>query len=200
MSKGESLDELTRAVEQTGTIVAGVRSEQAELPTPCPDWNVRELLDHVVRDIRMFTAQARGEGSGDAAETSGGEGAEGGTFPETYERAAGELVDAWRARGSLDQTAELPFGTVALTWFVGQNTADILVHGWDLARATGQPSELDAELADGSTAWGKENLKPELRGDAFEQEVAVPDDAPPYERLAAVFGRDPSWTPPGGAG
>jgi uncharacterized protein (TIGR03086 family) len=90
-------------------------------------------------------------------------------------------------------------GSVPLTWFVGQNTADILVHGWDLARATGQPDEMDHELADASAAWGRENLLPERRGDAFAQEVPVADDVPASGRLAAVFGRDPSWSPPAGA-
>jgi uncharacterized protein (TIGR03086 family) len=206
MSKGETIDELASAIGQTGAIVAGVSPEQADLPTPCPDWNLGELMDHLVHDLQMFTARARGEGSGDADAVGGGApgqedlSATGGeAYSDRYKRAASDLLEAWRARGDLDQTIELPMGSMPLTWFVGQNTADILVHGWDLARATGQPDGLDPELADASAAWGRENLLPERRGDSFGQEVPVADDTPASDRLAAVFGRDPAWSPPGGA-
>ena len=81
-----------------------------------------------------------------------------------------------------------------------QQIAELATHDWDLARATGQPAELDPALAEHALRWSRGMLRPEFRGPgkAFGVEVPVPDDAPAYDRLAGWFGRDPSWTPPGG--
>jgi hypothetical protein len=78
----------------------------------------------------------------------------------------------------------------------GQQIADLAVHGWDIAKATGQPTDLDPEVGQLALDWGRENLKPEFRGDeasgrSFGPEVAVAADAPLYDRLAGFFGRDP---------
>lgn len=72
------------------------------------------------------------------------------------------MLEAWRGEGALDRTIHLPFGERPATWSVGQQVADLVVHGWDVAKATGQP------------------------------EVSVPEEAPLYDRLAAWFGRDPA--------
>ncbi|MGH2387547.1 MAG: TIGR03086 family metal-binding protein, partial [Chloroflexota bacterium] len=67
--------------------------------------------------------------------------------------------------------------------------------GWAIARATGQPTDLDPELGHLAFEWGKQNLKPEYRGEDQSKgiglEVPVPDDAPIYDRLAGFFGRQP---------
>jgi hypothetical protein len=81
-------------------------------------------------------------------------------------------------------------------WRLGQQITDLAVHGWDVAKATGQSTDLDPEVGRLALDWGRENLKPEFRGDeasgqSFGFEVAVADDAPLYDRLAAFFGRDP---------
>lgn len=103
---------------------------------------------------------------------------------------------AWRREGALEGTVRLPFGEVPAAWCVDQQISDLVVHGWDIAKATGQPTALDPELGQASLAWARENLLPELRGDegggyAFGPEVPVPDTAPLHDRLAAFFGRDP---------
>ena len=104
---------------------------------------------------------------------------------------------AWQREGALDGTVRLPFGEVPATWLVNQQIADLAVHGWDIARATGQSTDLDPELGQVALAWARENLQPQFRGAegsgrAFGPEVPVPDSAPLYDRLAAFFGRDPS--------
>jgi uncharacterized protein (TIGR03086 family) len=100
--------------------------------------------------------------------------------------------------GSLDlleRPVRLPFGEVPATWHVGQQISDLAVHGWDIARATGQAADLDPEVGQLALDWGRECLTPEFRGDeasgqSFGFEVAVADDAPLYDRLAGFFGRD----------
>jgi len=77
--------------------------------------------------------------------------------------------------------------------------AELAVHTWDIARATGKSEDLDASVAEYGLVWAKQNLRPQFRGPedegkGFGPEVPVPDDAPIYERLAGWFGRDPQWS------
>jgi len=197
MGENEWIDRLSRAVDQAGAVVSRIRPEQARLPTPCQSWDVRDLVNHLVHDLQQFTAMAHGgryaKDDSDVIDDH---------WMGAYRAAGAALLEAWRREGALDRTIQLPFGEVPATWSVGQQVADVVVHGWDLAKATGQPTEQDHELAQVSLEWGRENLKPQFRGPeesdkVFGEEVAVPDDAPVYEQLAGWFGRDPHWTPPG---
>jgi uncharacterized protein (TIGR03086 family) len=81
------------------------------------------------------------------------------------------------------------------TWAVGQQVANMAVHAWDIARATGQPTNFDPDVGQSALVWARANLKPQFRGAAFGPEVAVSEDAPLYDRLVGFFGRDPGWTP-----
>jgi uncharacterized protein (TIGR03086 family) len=186
-----TLDLLERTLAQTGAIIARVRPDQATLPTPCASWDVRTLVNHLVHDVRQFTKMAQGgRYEPDDADVIGDD------WAGAYREAASSLLAAWRRPGALDRTVRLPFGEVPASWSVGQQVADLAVHGWDVAKATGQPTDLDPEVGQFSLDWGRENLKPQFRGDeasgkSFGPEVAVPEDAPLYDRLAACFGRDP---------
>jgi uncharacterized protein (TIGR03086 family) len=104
----------------------------------------------------------------------------------------------WRRPGALDQTFSLPFGEITGRWRVGQQLADFAVHAWDLAAATDRSGRLDPAVSEAALAWGRENLRPEFRGEEgsgkqFGPEVAVPDGASVHDRLAGFFGRDPAW-------
>ncbi|HEU4399687.1 MAG TPA: TIGR03086 family metal-binding protein [Actinomycetota bacterium] len=187
-----SLELLAGTLAQTDAIIAGVRPEQATLPTPCRSWDVRALVNHVVHDVQQFTVTVHGgEWAPGDADVAGDD------WAGAYREAASSLLEAWRRPGVLEQTVRLPFGEFPGTWRVGQQIADLAVHGWDIAKATGQPTDLDPEVGQLALDWGRENLKPQFRGDeasgqSFGAEVAVPDDAPLYDRLAGFFGRDPS--------
>ena len=189
----DPIDQLQHAIDQTGRIVSGIRPDQADLPTPCPDWDVQRLAEHVVRDLRMFTARAGGaEWKEETPSLSPDE------WADVYQDSADALVGAWRDGGPLDQVVKLPFGEVPKAWFVGQQLSDVIVHGWDLAVATGQSTEFDQGLAATALDWGRTNLKPEYRGRDFGPEVDVPAEAPAMDRLVGFFGRNPSWAPPAG--
>ena len=186
-----SLDLLARTLAQTEAIVAHVRPEQATLPTPCASWDVRALVNHVVHDLRQFTVKVQG-GEWDPEDVD----LVGDDWAGAYRRGASSLLAAWRRPGALEQTVRLPSGELPATWRLGQQVADLAVHGWDIAKATGQPTDLDPEVGQFALDWGRENLRPEFRGDeasgrSFGPEVAVDGDAPLYDRLAGFFGRDP---------
>jgi len=189
----DPIAQLSRALDQAGAIIAKVTPDQAALPTPCSAWDVRALVNHVVQDVRMFTASAGG-----TARPPSDEDVIGDDWTGAYQHAAKALLAAWRAPGMLDRTLRLPIGEVPASWSVDQQVTDLAVHAWDVAKATGRPTSQDPGIGQLSLDWAKRNLAPQFRGDeasgkAFGYEVPVPDDAPLYDRLAGFFGRDPNW-------
>jgi uncharacterized protein (TIGR03086 family) len=191
MQASDPLALLSRALDQAGTVVSRVRPEQAALPTPCRSWDVRALVNHLVNDVRMFTVVARG-GTRDGEEKD----LIGDDWSSAYRQTAASLLAVWQRPGAMDRTLRLPFGEVPASWQVYQVISDVAMHAWDVAKATGQPTEMDPEVGRVALEWGRENLTPEFRGDeasgkAFGPEVPVPDDAPIYDRLAGFFGRHP---------
>ncbi|RCG28603.1 TIGR03086 family protein [Sphaerisporangium album] len=182
---------LARALDQAGDLVARIRPEQASLPTPCRSWDVRALVNHLVDEVRQF-----------AAVTAGGErdhlGVDviGDDWEGAYRRAAAELLAAWHLPGARDRPHRLPFGEIAAEWAVGQHTTELVIHAWDIAKATGRSTDLDPDLGQAALDWGRAHIRPEYRGDEpsgghIAPEVEVPGDAPLYDRVAAFGGRDP---------
>jgi len=189
---GTLVDVLGKALGQTGTVIASTRPDQAELATPCLSWDVRTLVNHIVYDARMFAATSQG-----LPRPPAGEDLIDDDWGAAYEVAAGELLAVWEQPGATEGTISLPQGELPRTWRLGQQVANFAVHAWDVAKATGQPTELDPEVGRIALEWGRENLKPEFRGregsgKVFGPEVRVTDDAPLYDRLAGFCGRDPS--------
>jgi uncharacterized protein (TIGR03086 family) len=181
---------LSIALEQVGAIMNGVRPDQQHLPTPCRSWDVTELMAHLVHDLAQFTERA----SGGTPDWSAPRAAVDGELTSAFTVGAGDLVEAWRAAGDLSGTVELPgMGEVPKRFPVDQQIAEFAIHGWDLAVATGQSTDLDPSVAEVALAWGRTALKPAFRGDemdgkAFGPEVDLPEGAPPYAKLAAFFG------------
>jgi uncharacterized protein (TIGR03086 family) len=185
MPDSASIRLLQRADDQLRRVISRLSPAQAGLPTPCSEFNLRTLINHIVYDVQVFTAMISGgqRGSPDVDRL-------GDNWLAAYRSSADLLLSTWRRRGTggtlTSRTGELP-----ATWALGQHTSDLVVHAWDVSRATGNTDELDPELAEAALAWGRENLKPEFRGQAFGPEVPVPENAPIYDRMAGYFGRTP---------
>src|ERR1019366_4685837 len=112
---------------------------------------------------------------------------------DAYRAAAQRARAAWADDVKLDVMVEVPWGKIPGRFAVAGYIQEILTHGWDLAKATGQPTEGDPELAFFALAGAKRILPPEARGDdvPFAPVVPVPPDAAPYAQLAAWLGRQP---------
>jgi uncharacterized protein (TIGR03086 family) len=181
---------LSRALDQTGAIIAGVGEDQQHLPTPCRSWDVTDLSAHLVHDLAQFTERA----SGGTPDWSAPRAAVEGDYIDAYRAGATTLVQAWRAAGDLSGTVEMPgMGQVPKRFPLDQQIAEFAVHGWDLAVATGQPTLLDPEVGDAALTWARMALQPQFRGSeeegkAFGPQVDVAEDAPLYDRLAGFFG------------
>jgi uncharacterized protein (TIGR03086 family) len=182
-----------RAIAQTETIVAAVTPDQLTLPTPCPEYDVRALLSHITGGLTR--AGLVGEGADDAlARPAMAEGVPDDAWPQAYRAAATRDAAAWADDAKLDALVEVPWGKVPGRFAIAGYIQEILAHGWDLAQATGQPTEGDPELALWALATAKRILPPDIRGNdgvPFGPVVDVPPDATPYTQLAAWLGRHP---------
>jgi uncharacterized protein (TIGR03086 family) len=189
----EQLVRLDHALDQISALLGRVRPDQAGDPTPCAEWDVAALAEHVVADLDRFTVAARGERPdwGQPVPPVGG------GWRAAFDRGATALRSAWIEAGDLTVTVQLPIGEMPRSFILSQQTAEFAVHAWDLDRATGHTGQLDEDLAAAALAWANQTLKPEYRGEgkAFGAEVPVPADAPATARLAGFFGRSPGWTP-----
>jgi uncharacterized protein (TIGR03086 family) len=184
-------DRLSAAVQ---ALVDGVAPDQWTAPTPCADWNVRQLLHHLTNGNVIFAMIATGERP--AGPITPEERAVDylGDDPAAGFRAVGKRMhDAFLTPGFLDGRFETPFmGEQPGTTIVHMRINEMLIHGWDLARATGQPADLPDDLAEGALKQWQTRLGDRPR-DAmpFDDPKPVPADAPAIDRLAAYLGRQP---------
>ncbi|MFJ4712523.1 TIGR03086 family metal-binding protein [Streptomyces sp. NPDC088785] len=174
----------------------GVREDQLDLPTPCPDYAVRHLIGHLAGLAAGLRATARKERPDGGGERPGSTLPElGGDWRADLPKALDALVEAWRDPAAWDGTThagglDLP-GAVA-----GLVTADeLVVHGWDLARATGQEYTPDDAALGAAHALLAPAADDAGRGGLFGPVVPVADGAPLTDRVIGLSGRDPGWRP-----
>ena len=177
-----------QALVSTRGVVAGIRPEQFGLSTPDADWDVRALLNHVVSGNLWAAELASGKTIADVGDRLDGDVL--GTDPlGAYERSARDASAAFEAPGALDAPCAVSYGPVPGSVYAGHRFIDVFIHGWDLAKATGQDQSLDPELV---TACA-EVLEPQLSmlqgSGMFGTAVDVPADADPQTRLLASLGR-----------
>lgn len=187
--------DLGPATQATATLVAGVRDDQLGDPTPCPAYTVADLLDHIGGLSIAFTEAARKSARPGANQASGdGSRLEPG-WRDRIGTALTELAESWRSPGSFDGMTQA--GPVELPAEVAAQVAlnEVVVHGWDLARATDQPYAPEAAAVTECLAFAESFDVPVDAGEGpFGPPVDVPPDAPALDRLAAATGRRPDWT------
>jgi uncharacterized protein (TIGR03086 family) len=191
--------DLEPAARRLATLVGGMSEADLGGPTPCRDTTVGALLDHIDGLSQVFTATATKSGgdlverapSADAAHLA----ADWRTrIPEqlTALAAAWRRPEAWTGMtkaGGLELPGDVA-GLVALD--------ELVIHGWDVARATGQPFDCDPALLEALHGFVIQSSEPgqeAQREGLFGPVVAVPDDAPLLDRVIGLTGRDPAWSP-----
>jgi uncharacterized protein (TIGR03086 family) len=190
----EPLVPLERALGCFGRVVGAVSVQQWALPTPCADWDVRQLVDHVTSGQRLFALVLRGVPFDEAVHRARDE--LGGPLSDdpasAFRISAADLLSAFGEPGVLERMVTVPAGTVPGAVAVHLRTTEALVHGWDLARACALPFEVPEDLAEGELVFSRpmlERIPPErLR---FAPSRFVDDRAPAIDRLVALLGRDP---------
>lgn len=185
--------DLQRAVTSSRSILASVRPEQLDGPTPCQSWQVRDLINHMV-DAATFAAvvMETGDwrnGTGESVDHAAGD------YLAAYDAATARAISSFQAEGALSKLVKLPFADLLGVVYASIATGDAFAHGWDLAKATGRPADLDPELAAELLSAVRPLLPEQMRGPdgqaPFGPEVAVPENAPAADRLAGFLGRQP---------
>ena len=138
-----SADMLAQAFASTAGVLAGVDAQQLDAATPCASWQVRELVNHIVGGTTYFAVAAETGQAPAPAETDFCEG----DFVSEFNKGAARAVKAFEADGVMDKMMKLPFGELPGGVFINIAAIDTFTHGWDLAKATGQSTDLDPGLA-----------------------------------------------------
>lgn len=186
----EAVEQHRRGVERSCTVVAGIGEDQWDNATPCEQWSLRELVNHLTAENRWAVPIL-----------------DGATVEEVGDRFEGDLLgddpigaheEAARAAHAKAQqtdpqtTVHLSFGDVDAAFYLAQRALDMVVHAWDVAVASGQDAAMDEALADVLYRQAEPTITPEVRAaGVFGPEVPVDSDATPSERLLGLVGRDP---------
>lgn len=188
-----STADMEKSFASTRKVLANVKPDQMDDGTTCASWKVRNLVNHIVAGPQWFgdmvdtgTSQVNPNDVPDYSSMD---------YMKVYDDGVTKSLDAFGKPGALEKQVTLPFGQMPGGAFMGLATTDNFTHGWDLAKSTGQPTDLEPELAQRLLDASKANIQDAFRGDdgkaPFGPEVQCDDDAPAADRLAAFLGRQP---------
>jgi uncharacterized protein (TIGR03086 family) len=175
-----------QAVEIARGVLSNVKADQMGDPTPCKSWAVKDLINHLVGAQDFFLSAL--EDRPPAAE--GGE--VGDDYVAAFDALTAKVTAGFAEEGVLQKTLTLPFGQMPGFAVAGLAATDTFTHAWDLAKATGQDTDLAPDLAEALLQGARMSIQPGFRGEEpmpFGAEQAAPDGASSADQLAAFLGR-----------
>lgn len=182
------LDRHREAIAFFGSRVHAVRPDQWDLPTPCAEWSVRDLVGHLaVEQLWVPPLVAEGRTIADVGDAFDGD-VLGADPVGVWESAQAAAVAAFAGPGALDGTVHLSYGKTPAAAYCSQMVADAVVHAWDLSRAIGADERLPDALVD-AAAREFGGYADELPRSMFDAPVTVPAEADAQTRLLAMLGR-----------
>lgn len=179
---------LTGILVKTGDIVEGTKKDKRQFPTPCPDFKVEDLMNHVVGWLQVFDANCNGrtyDGNADEYHCR--------IHPATeFNSAATSLIGGWKKYG-FDRNVQMLGSEMPAEMVFNMTVMKYLAHGWDLAIATGQPIPYTEQEAEATLRRAVTTLPAQYRGEnmPFGNIVEVADTAPAIDRLVGFMGRKP---------
>jgi uncharacterized protein (TIGR03086 family) len=177
-------------LDSTRRFVAGIRADQWDLPTPCSEWSVRDLVNHIVAGNLWAAELADGRSIDEVGSALDGD-VLGDDPLVAYDSSASAAAGAFEQPGALDRACGVSYGPIPGSVYAGHRFIDVLVHGWDVAAATGQDTGLDPRLV--AACW--ELLEPELEAwqgsGAFAADRRGEIEPSPQATLLAALGRRP---------
>ena len=177
--------------------VAAIGAHQWDAPTPDSEWSVADLVDHLIDEQRWVAPLMRGDSLEDAGRAVEALGPAAADRKAAWEEATTAAAAACRADGALEGSVQLSRGPTPALDYLHEMIFDLCVHSWDLGKAIGADHPLPEDLVAATYAAAK--AFGDLAGTGyFSAAVPVPDDAPQLDKLVALTGRDPHWSPPSG--
>ncbi|MGH3633736.1 TIGR03086 family metal-binding protein [Mycobacterium sp.] len=171
-----------RAQDAFAGVLANVSPDELSAPTPCSEWTIADLIEHVVGGNERVGQWAGLHDQPPARPDS---------LIAAHLAGAAAAQQVFARPDGITAGYELPFGQVPGAVLIGMRSTDLLTHAWDLAAATGQSTDLDPELATHLLAAARERVQPAFRGPGrfFGEEQPCSPDRPPADQLAAFLGR-----------
>lgn len=188
------LDLLTLAAHTATDIVENASADDLERPTPSADWNGREIANHFV----LWTAYAlekRGLREEMGEDLTGRDFVGEAGWQAEYEATLNRALAVWADPATFDGEIGTGGGAMAAREVAGMLLMEFVLHGWDLAKATGQDYVADPALGEGILAIVAPVAEMYRQYEGFGAAVEVPDDASALDKALALSGRDPNWTP-----
>ena len=179
-----SVEDLARACTSVGDLLAEVRPGQWKEPTPCTEWNVREVVAHLVGMDLVFAAMIE-----DGPMPERGADRLGDDPVGAYRSSSTSLLAAFSGPGVLERSYSGPLGSATGAERLQIRLYDLLAHGWDIAQAIQIPARLPEDLAEQALAFAQAQLAPQSRAGRFAEPRPVEETAPAIDRLAAFLGR-----------
>lgn len=183
------LELYTKAASVAVPLVENVADEQLDGPTPCSEFTVRDLLNHLFHVAVEFQKAARREemNFANAPDYLTGD------WRKRFSAEVDALAQAWSQPGAVEgENSQMGFPRAVVA---RMPVFDLTIHGWDLARATGQQFSADSGLVDEIYAMTLQLAEKGRSVEQFGTPVDVSADAPTVDKLVGMVGRNPAWTP-----
>jgi uncharacterized protein (TIGR03086 family) len=187
---------LEQAISVAKQVLSGVSKDDLGKSTPCISWNVGQLINHLVGANYFFVGMVNGAAPGG---DDGSVDFSAGDFAVAFDEAAAASLAAFSQPGVLEKTIVLPWGEMPGSAFLGLATTDLFQHSWDLAKATGQSTDLAPDLAAALLEGSRAAINPAFRGPdggpnqdqgpPFGPQQTAPAGASNADELAAFLGR-----------
>ena len=188
--------QLDRVTRRTKDVASGVTQAQAAATTPCSQWSVLDLLNHLLGGLEFTAGCITGNVPDirpNEAESSYRDETDVTVLVRAYPAAVDRVLELAAVPGALERTAITPFGEMPVARIMMGTVMDQLVHCWDLARATGQDTTLDSELVEFAYGMLVSGGFADMGRQAgfIGPEVAVPDSASLQDKMIGYMGRQP---------
>ncbi|HVW40186.1 MAG TPA: TIGR03086 family metal-binding protein [Amycolatopsis sp.] len=184
------LDAHGLALREFDQTVHRIEADQWDAPTPCTDWSVRDLLNHLVSEQLWVPHLLAGATLAEVGDRYDGD-VLGDDPVAAWESSSKAAREAWTAPGATNRRVHLSFGESDADDYGWQMTVDLAVHAWDLAAGIGAPQPIQDDVADAVLRVIGPQV-PAWQGiGIFAPPVPVADDAPAADHLVALLGRDP---------
>jgi uncharacterized protein (TIGR03086 family) len=181
-------EKFERAVARFGSLVHQVGDDQWSNGTPCTDWDVRQLVNHLTYEARWAPPLLEGRTIAEVGDRLEGDLLGDDPFA-SYDAAVAGAAAAVNAPGALDRTVHLSYGDTAAGDYLSQLAGDFVVHAWDLARGINADDRLDPDLVEWVDSVARPQADMLAASGLFGTPIDVPDDADAETKLLALFGR-----------
>ena len=200
MEKTNLSAEMASAAAETARVMNGAPTgtEALDAPTPCPDWDLRTLLNHTIL-WTSYSAERRAQGESVSEELMAKDFAAEPGYAAAYRAQLDRALAAWADPAAWERDLNVMGSPTPAADVAGLLLAEMVLHAWDLAAATGQAYTVSDAAAQAALGAVEANAELFRQYKGFAEPVPVPADAPVLDRVLAAAGRDPGWKPGEGA-